>query len=302
MSDQAVLYDAPGPSARVRHRIYGVISVVVALLVLWWVLTKFADKDQLDADKWSPFLNWVTWKEYLLIGLRQTVIAAVISIVFAAVLGLGLGLGRMSQVRWIRWPCAVFIEFFRAVPVLLMMYFTFRLYNQNSLFPDDIRALAAVVTALTFYNASVMGEVLRSGVASLPQGQREAGLSIGLRPPQVLRSILVPQALTAMMPILVSQLVIVLKDTALGSAILYDELLNWGQTLGSAQSNTVPALIVVAIIFILLNYALTRAAGRLERRLRRRGVSKGQDGGTDREGMAGNVEGVDMRVNTQTTL
>ena len=118
----------------------------------------------------------------------------------------------------------------------------------------------------------------------------------------MLRSILVPQALTAMMPILVSQLVIVLKDTALGSAILYDELLNWGQTLGSAQSNPVPALIVVAVIFILLNYALTRAAGRLERRLRNRGVSKGHGGDTDRDGMAGQVEGVDMRVNTQTSL
>ena len=301
MSDQTVLYDAPGPGARVRHRIYGAAAVVVAVLVLWWVLTKFADKSQLDGAKWSPFLDWVTWKEYLLIGLRQTVIAAVISIVLAAVLGLLLGLGRMSQVRLIRWPCAVFVEFFRAVPVLLMMYFTFRLYNQYHLFSDDFRTLAAVVTGLTFYNGSVMGEVLRSGVASLPKGQREAGLSIGLRPAQVLRSILVPQALTAMMPILVSQLVIVLKDTALGSAILYDELLNWGQTLGSAQANTVPALIVVAVIFILLNYALTKAAGRLERRLRRRGVSKDQ-GGTERDGMAGQVEGVDMRVNTQTSL
>ncbi|WP_137120897.1 amino acid ABC transporter permease [Segeticoccus rhizosphaerae] len=299
-SDQTVLYDVPGAKARVRHRLYGAASIVVALLVLWWVLTKFADKNQLEAAKWSPFLDWVTWKEYLLIGLRQTLIAAVISIVFAAVLGLLLGLGRMSQIRLIRWPCAVFVEFFRAVPVLLMMYFTFRLYNQYGLFSDDLRALAAVVTGLTFYNASVMGEVLRAGVASLPAGQREAGLSIGLRPPQVLRAILVPQALTAMMPILVSQLVIVLKDTALGSAILYDELLNWGQTLGSAQANTVPVLIVVAVIFILLNYALTKVAGRLERRLRRRGASKGVD--AEGTGLGAEVTGPDMRYNTQTGL
>ena len=297
MSNLSVLFDAPGRRGRRRHNAYAAITVVVALAVLAWVVMRFNAKDQLSGAKWSPFLHWSVWQNYLLIGLGHTLIAAAVAIVLALLGGLLLGMGRMSDHAWLRWPCTVFIEFFRAVPVLLMMYFTFKLYNQYTIFSPGVRPLAATVTGLTFYNASVIAEVLRSGVASLPAGQREAGLSIGLRAPQVLRAILLPQAFTAMMPILVSQLVIVLKDSALGAAITYDELLNWAQTLGSAFSNTLPALIVAAAVFILLNYGLSKLAERLEQRLRRRGRPT-----VDGEPLAGepDVGYPDMRFNTST--
>lgn len=285
-SDQTVLYDVPGAKARVRHRLYGAASIVVALLVLWWVLTKFADKNQLEAAKWSPFLDWVTWKEYLLIGLRQTLIAAVISIVFAAVLGLLLGLGRMSQIRLIRWPCAVFVEFFRAVPVLLMMYFAFYLFALNDVFGTDYNSLAAVVVGLTLYNGSVIAELVRSGVHSLPKGQSEAGLSIGLMPSQTLRAIQLPQALTAMLPALVGQLVVVLKDSALGTAITYPELLQQAKDVGTAYGTVIPAYILAAVLFIAINYALSLLAQWVEQRLRRRGAQTMHPGTTTTGGMA----------------
>ena len=134
---------------------------------------------------------------------------------------------------------------------------------------------AAVVLALTLYNGSVIAELVRSGVYSLPKGQGEAGLSIGLTPSQVLRSIQLPQALTAMLPALIGQFVVVLKDSALGTAITYQELLTWGKTLGSAYGNTVPAYIVVAIIFIILNYLMTRLATAVQHWLARRGTTAG---------------------------
>ena len=127
------------------------------------------------------------------------------------------------------------------------------------------------MTALTLYNGSVIAELVRSGVFSLPKGQAEAGVSIGLTPPQVMRSIQLPQALTAMLPALVGQLVVILKDTALGTAVLYPELLQAARDIGTGYSNTIPAYIFVAIIFILINYSLTVVAGRVERRLSRRG-------------------------------
>ena len=130
--------------------------------------------------------------------------------------------------------------------------------------------LAAVVTGLTLYNGSVVAELVRSGVHSLPRGQSEAGLSIGLTPGQVLRSIQLPQALTAMLPALIGQMVVVLKDSALGYAITYLELLNWSKTLGSAYANTVPAYLVAALLFILMNYALTKFAGFVQARLTQR--------------------------------
>ncbi|HET8601647.1 MAG TPA: amino acid ABC transporter permease [Segeticoccus sp.] len=295
MSNQSVLFDAPGPGARNRHRLYGLLTVLAAAALLAWIAWKLDSKGQLDAAKWSPFVHGSAWVNYLLLGLWHTILAAVIAIACALVLGILLGLGRMSDRGWIRWPCAVFVEFFRAVPVLLMMYFTFQAYNLYAVFPPDLRPLAATVTGLTFYNGSVIAEVLRSGVASLPQGQREAGLSIGLRGPQVLRMILLPQAFTAMMPVLVSQLVIVLKDSALGAAITYAELLNWSQTLGSAFANTLPALLVAAAMFVLMNYALTKAADALERRLRRRGQAGNAEQMLEEAGA-----GPDMRFNRET--
>jgi glutamate transport system permease protein len=155
--------------------------------------------------------------------------------------------------------------------VLIMMIFFFGLYAQNNVFNSEVNPLAAVVTGLTLYNGSVVAELVRSGVYSLPAGQSEAGLSIGLTGGQVLRTIQLPQALTAMLPALIGQMVVVLKDSALGYAITYLELLTWSKTLGSAYANTVPAYIVAALLFITMNYLLTVLAGRVERRLSRRG-------------------------------
>ena len=172
-----------------------------------------------------------------------------------------------------RWVCGVVVEFFRAVPVLLMMIFAyFGFFANASWIPSQYAPLAGVVTGLTLYNGAVIAELVRSGVDALPKGQAEAGLSIGLTPQQTLRAIQLPQALTAMLPALVSQLVVVLKDSALGIIITYQDLLNWSKTLGSAYANTVPAYLVAAALFILLDYLLMLLARWLERRLKRRGA------------------------------
>ena len=197
--------------------------------------------------------------------------AAAISIVLAGIFGLVFGMGRLSHVVAIRWVSGAVVEFFRAVPVLIMMIFAFGVYAQNQVFSSEVNPLAAVVTGLTLYNGAVVAELVRSGVFSLPKGQAEAGLSIGLTRGQTLRSIELPQALTAMLPALVGQLVVVVKDSALGSIITYGELLDWSKTLGSAYANTVPAYIVAAALFIVINYLLTALARYVERRLSSRG-------------------------------
>lgn len=271
MSAETILFDAPGPKARRRHALIAGLAGLVALAAIGWVLTKLSDKGNLTAAKWTPFLKADTWTEYLIQGVVGTVKAATISIVLAGVLGLLLGMGRLSEHRPLRWFSSVFVEFFRAVPVLLMMIFSFNLYAIYQVFPSEQLALAGVVTGLTFYNGAVVAELLRAGVGSLPSGQREAGFSIGLSPVQTLRIILLPQALTAMLPAIVGQLVVILKDSALGSIITYVELLYQGQTLGTARANTIPAFIVTAMIFITINYLLTVFATRIERRLRRSG-------------------------------
>jgi glutamate transport system permease protein len=277
MSAETVLFDAPGPRARRRHLLLTVVGVLLALGALWMAIGKMASANQLEGYMWSPFVtDPEVWTQYLLPGLWETLKAAFLSVVFAGVFGILFGMGRLSHVRAVRWVAGAVVEFFRSVPVLLMMiFFFFGWFSRADWMPNDLAPLAGVVLALTLYNGSVIAELVRSGVYSLPAGQAEAGLSIGLSPGQTLRSIQLPQALTAMLPALVGQLVVVLKDTALGTIILYPELLTAARTLGSAYANTVPAYLVVAVIFIVINYALTRVARFVEQWLKTRGHTAG---------------------------
>lgn len=210
------------------------------------------------------------WNNYLVPGIIDTLRAAAISIVCASVLALGLAMARMSDLAPLRWLASIMVEFFRAVPVLVMMLFIFYFLSHRGWFPSDLNPLIGVVVGLTLYNSAVLCEVIRNGVTSLPAGQREAGLSIGLTPSQVRRSILIPQSLTAMLPTLVSQVIVITKDTALGYIILYPELLNSVRQMGSRFGNMTVTFIVGAFLFIVINYAVTKLAEWLEQRLQRR--------------------------------
>jgi glutamate transport system permease protein len=270
-----VLFDAPGPRSKRLYAVIGAASIVVLLLLVWFVLAKLDDKGQLTAAKWKPFLTGEIWSQYLIPGILGTLKAAAISVVFASVLGVLLGVGRLSSTRWIRWPSSVVVEFFRSVPVLLMMLFSYFLYGHYETFPPDQLALAGVVTGLTLYNGSVIAELVRSGVYSLPKGQNEAALAIGLTTGKTMRLVLLPQAITAMMPAIVGQLVVVLKDTALGYIITYEELLRKAEQIGNYKANLFPALIVVGVLYIIINNIVSLLANRLEARTRRRGRSAG---------------------------
>jgi glutamate transport system permease protein len=236
---------------------------------VWVVLARLADKGQLTAAKWRPFLTGDLWKTYVLPGILGTLTAAAISIVLAGILGFALGVGRLSPMRAVRVPCAVIVEFFRAVPVLIMMIFAYFLFALYDMFPSKHLALAGVVTGLTLYNGAVIAEIVRSGVGSLPRGQSEAAAALGLSWGQTMRSVLLPQAITSMLPVLVSQLVVVLKDTAIGYQITYLEMVRQGTVIGSTYGNYIPALMVIAVLMIALNFALSAAATQLESKLRR---------------------------------
>ena len=265
----SVLFDAPGPRAKVRNRVVTGVTLTLLALVAWAVISRLADKGQLTAAKWRPFTTGDLWKTYVLPGIIGTLTAAALSIVLALILGLLLGVGRLSPLRAIRWPCAVIVEIFRAVPVLIMMIFAYFLFALYGVFPSKQLALAGVVTGLTLYNGAVIAEIVRSGVGSLPRGQGEAASALGLRWGQTMRSILLPQAIASMLPVLISQLVVVLKDTAIGYQITFLEMVRQGTVIGSTYGNYVPALIVIAVLMIGLNFTLSAAATRVERRLRR---------------------------------
>ncbi len=290
MSAQQLLFDAAGPAARRRHLAYGAVGAVLIAAVLFVALRAMADNGQFEAAKWSPFLSSSSWEFYLLPGLISTLKAAAVAIVLSMAFGIALAMARMSDLPALRWAASIFVEFFRSVPVLIMMIFAWTMLVKNEALSSAAASVGissadvtfvAVVVGLVLYNASVICEVVRSGVTSLPSGQREAGLSIGLSSSQVRRAILVPQALTAMLPALVSQIIVITKDSALGYVITYPELISRTRQLGSAESNTFVAYLVAAAIFILINYSLSKLAEWVEARQRRKGHTAGPVGSAE---------------------
>ena len=170
MSAQAVLFDAPGPRARARHRLLGVVGALAIAALLAVVVRALAnpDNNQLTAEKWGPFLDPETWTSYLLPGLAATLQAAGAAVVLSGVLGVLLGVGRLSSATAVRVVCGVLVEFLRSVPVLVMMLFVyyFCIFVLGVL--GDTSTFVGVVGGLTLYNSAVIAELIRSTVANAP--------------------------------------------------------------------------------------------------------------------------------------
>jgi glutamate transport system permease protein len=278
----SVLFDTPGPRAKRRNLLLSVVFTVLLALLLWWLWQKMDDKNQLEWNLWEPFTTGEAWTTYLLPGLGNTLKGAAIAMVIALPLGAVFGIARLSDHAWVRGAAGTVVEFFRSIPVLLLMLFANQFYVQYTDVSSEQRPLYAVVAGLVLYNASVLAEIVRAGILSLPKGQTEAAYAVGLRKGQTMSSILLPQAVTAMLPAIVSQLVVIVKDTALGGVMLgFTELLNSRSTLAANYANVVPSFIVVALIFIALNFTLTSFASWLEKRLRRSKKSTGAVLGED---------------------
>ena len=278
------LYDAPGPRAKRRNVVYTLLFLVAMAAVAWWVYTSLEEKNQLEWEKWKPFFtDSRAWSTYILPGLKNTVIAASLAMVIALPLGAFFGISRLSEHRWVRGTAGTFVEFFRAIPVLILMLFANAAFSEFTDVSPETRPLYAVVTGLVLYNASVLAEVVRAGILSLPQGQTDAAKAIGMRKGQTMLHVLLPQSVTAMLPALVSQLVVIVKDTALGGAMIgFSELLASVRPMSANYgANTIASFTVVAVIFIAINFALTTFASWLEGMLRHGKKSTGAVVGVD---------------------
>ncbi|MFI5956950.1 amino acid ABC transporter permease [Cryptosporangium sp. NPDC051539] len=264
----AVLFDIPGPAAQRRNLLIGVVGSAVILALLAYVLYRFNETGQFSAKKWEIF-EYKQPQITILNGFLNTLKAAGIAAVLALALGIGLAAARLSDHRWLSLPSFWVVEFFRAVPLVLLMFLFY--YGTPSL-GLKVSPLWAVVLGLTLYNGSVFAELFRAGVASVPRGQSEAAYALGLRKTQVMMSVLIPQAVRAMLPAIISQLVVLLKDTALGFLVTYDELLKQLKQLATApqfEYPLIPLVIVGGAIYVTTCLLLSWFATWLERRMGR---------------------------------
>lgn len=239
---------------------------------------------------WELFKTWAIW-EFLFRGLWIAVRIAIFAIIFSIVMGTIMSVARLSPVPVVKYLATIYIETFRATPLLLLIFFVFfgaGRFNTEwaidvpvlSYFVDsvsgDLTPEAAAVLALTLYNSAVVAEIMRAGILSISKGVIESSRTIGLTYLQSMRYIAVPIALRRMAPGLVSQLITLFKDTSLASIITVLELLRRGKLLWDSPAytdSTVEIMIVVAMLYFIPNYILSLIAGRLEKgpELRARG-------------------------------
>ncbi|WP_432005652.1 amino acid ABC transporter permease [Streptomyces parvus] len=268
--EATALYDIPGPVTRRRHLMYGIASTVVILALFGWIVYLLFDTDQFTAQKWTPF-EYKGIQELLLRGLGNTLKAFAYAAVLSLALGAVLAVGRLSEHGVLRWISTLLVEFFRAMPVLVMIFFIFVALK--------VQPLPALVAGLTLYNGSVLAEVFRTGINAVDRGQREAAYALGMRKTQVTTYVLAPQAVRAMLPTIISQLVVALKDTSLGYLITYEEFLHAGKLIASNLDYDLPFIPVVMVISpiyigmcMLLSWFATWVAKRQRRNLKTRAV------------------------------
>lgn len=272
----SVLYDAPGPKARRTSRVISIVGVVLVLALVAYVVYLLGrprvsangavTASVLDPSRWDILLDRNLWRN-IGRGWLATVQAAAVASVLAVVIGVLFSFLRTARTAWVRVPTTVVLEFFRGMPVLLMMLFILLVFSTGPFW--------AVVAALAVYNGALIGEALRSGIAALPKGQREAGLAIGLSPVRTRFAIEFPQAFRQMLPIILAQLVVLLKDTSLGYIVGYVELTRVGlNRLGTSYGSTYTFTLfaVVLVVYLLTNLAFSYVVRVVDRRTGRRGV------------------------------
>lgn len=256
-----------------------IVASIVILVLIGIALKRLADQGQFASELWGPLVDPST-EEFPLVwnllgqGLIATLRAAALSIILSLVIGTVISVARIMLGRWTRLPLVGLIELLRGLPVVITIYFASRVLPEVGVDLNPLpggEQLWFVVIGLTAYNSVIIAEIIRAGVASLPRGQNEAALAVGLTSGQTMRLVLLPQAFRVMLPALISQIVVILKDTSLAAVLgIYPELLRQGNLIALNLNNPIQVLTVVGLIFIIINFSLSRLAVWVERRLSRR--------------------------------
>jgi glutamate transport system permease protein len=267
----SVLFDAPGPRARRASYLWSVAALVVLAGIAYLGARRLAENGQFDSELWAPLFDprnedfpavWRIVRE----GFRANLQAAGLAMLFSLTIGTLLAVTRVTAARPARWFTVGFIELFRGIPVVIAIFFASRVLPE---FGIDLPTLWFLVIGLTAYNSVVISEIIRAGLSAVPFGQSEAAQAIGLTRGQSLRIVQLPQAVRIMLPALISQLVVVLKDTSLGFIIGFEDLQRNAGRLGQVLHNPLQSYLLAAMIFIAVNIALSRFAIYLEARLSR---------------------------------
>ena len=257
-----------GPQGRRRALVGTSIATLLLAVAIAWIIRRFQTKGQFSPELWRPFTQWAIWK-FLLLGLGQTLKAAGVALALALSLGVVLAMWRSAAPKRKRIPATLFTEIFRACALVLLIKFAFFQLPKTPGFRGwtlGMYAFVSLVTGLTLYYSTVFAEVIRSGIRSLPKGQGEAAMAIGLTEPRAMRIVILPQALRRALPNIFTQAASLLKDTSLGVFVTYSELLSRAKIVGEFSSNFLQSFVVAGFMYIAVVALLTTTANKLQQR------------------------------------
>ena len=263
------LYEAPGPKTKKRIRFFTAVSLVVLAALIFAIIRQFYITGQLNAKYWTLFTKFTTWK-FLGDGLVGTLQVALVSSVVAFVIAFLMMVGRINKNKIVSWISTALIELSRGIPTLLFIYFFFLVAPQLGL---KLPTFWKITLPVSLSAAGVVAEVLRSGVNAVPKGQREAAVALGMRDHTVFLKIIFPQAFRYVIPSLISELVIVLKDTTFAYVVSYADLMQNARVLISNYDAYLSVYLVIALVYILINYLLNKASVAVAGRLKATGTA-----------------------------
>ena len=254
LSVKDALYEKPGPKAQLKIRIATVISLILLVYLLVMMVRQFYITGQLDAKYWSFFLRYTTWR-FLGLGILGTIEAAIVAGIIALFFGFLLMLGRICHIKILNIISRVLVEFTRGVPTLLFIYFFFLVVPQLGI---KMAPLWKIALPVAISASGIVSEVLRSGINAVPKGQREAAISLGMSSSHTFLKVIFPQAIKYVVPALIAELVIVVKDTSFAYVVNFPDLMQNAKVLITNYDALLSVYLVVAIIYILINFLLNK--------------------------------------------
>lgn len=235
---------------------FNAVGWLVLALVAWFLVIP-----AVRFGNWTEFKN-VDNLLFLWRGLQVTLFVGAISVVLSTIFGFLLALGRLSNLKPLRVISSGYIEFVRALPSYLIIFFVFLGFPKLGI---NLSAPWFAIMGLTMYTTAVMAEIFRAGILSVDKGQLEAAYALGLQPRDTIIQIVLPQAVRKMVPAIVGQLITLTKDTSLASVIALQELSAAGKQLFNLYSGIVlETIFVIAAIYFTICFSLSLLSKKLE--------------------------------------
>ena len=259
-----VLFDEPGPRGRATIRIARIVAAVLVVLLVAGAVWQFAVHGQLAPYKWQFFTYTAIIQTLIVDGIGNTFLATAVAAVVAVPFGLVLALGRLSRNRVLSRISVAWIEFFRSMPMILVVYALLLALPRSGIV---LPVFWMLVVPMILVSSASSAEVFRAGIKAVDKGQWEAAQSLGLSPGLVLTTIVLPQAFRIVLPNLLTGIVSLLKDSTLGYVVSYGELMQQGKELVAYYHYMIQTYLVIALIYVVINWLLTRLASRLQTRM-----------------------------------